>query len=1011
MKLGTKLLISFLAVGILPFSVIGVISLIKSNNALNSQAFNQLEGIREIKKAQISQFFNEREGDMGVLAETVGTLRKEAFNKLKAVREIKKSAIKRYFKTISNQILTFSSDATVVDAMSWFSDVIGDLRTEQGITPDDMDRMKQDLLSYYKNEFSAEYRKHNLGKSPNIDDWFKKLDAQTVDDIPIALQHFYISSNTNPLGSKHLLNHAKDDSSYSEFHERVHPVFRNYLKKFGYYDIFLVDSKTGTVVYSVFKELDFATSLINGPYANTNFGEVFRKANALTKKDAIVISDYGTYPPSYELPASFIASPIFSDGEKIGVAVFQIPIDQLSNIMSEREGLGETGETYLVGPDMLMRSDSYRDPINHSVTNSFRNPEKGKVVTHATKSALSGQSGAEVIMDYSGKPVLSAYTPVKFRGLKWGLMAEIDVAEAFCPKDDEGNYFFAKYIEKYGYHDLFLFNPDGYCYYTVAQEADYQTNLINGKYSDSNLGKLVKNVLKSKQYNVADFEPYAPNNGDPAAFIAQPLIYKDNVEGIVALQLSNEAINTIMQQREGMGETGESYLIGSDKLMRSDSFLDPVNHTVKASFANPSKGKVNTEAANEALSGKTETKIIIDYNGKPVLSAYTPINVGDTTWALLAEIDEAEAFEAVHLLRWVIYIIAGFGLCSIIAVAIWITKSITKPINKVIYNLTTGAKQLESASDQVSSSSQQLAEGATEQAASLEETAAMLEHMSTMTKENAEHARDANERSETVRSAADKSREAIARMSNVIGKIKSSSDQTAKILKTIDEIAFQTNLLALNAAVEAARAGEAGKGFAVVAEEVRNLAQRSAEAAKNTSILIEESQQNADNGVTVSNEVTEVLNKIITGVTDVGGLITQLSTSSEEQSKGIDQINSATADMDRATQGTAANAEESAAASEELSAQAKELNGVVTALQMIIEGNSEKTNRGATSHIRGPQYSREPHKKQYNKFGKGLGNGHMQSGGNKGLGSNMQVSQNSHANNIIPLDDDEFKNF
>jgi methyl-accepting chemotaxis protein len=188
------------------------------------------------------------------------------------------------------------------------------------------------------------------------------------------------------------------------------------------------------------------------------------------------------------------------------------------------------------------------------------------------------------------------------------------------------------------------------------------------------------------------------------------------------------------------------------------------------------------------------------------------------------------------------------------------------------------------------------------------------------------------------RAAAEKGSAAMQRMSEAISKIKASSDQTAKIIKTIDEIAFQTNLLALNAAVEAARAGEAGKGFAVVAEEVRNLAQRSAQAAKNTADLIEGSQENANHGVAVSTEVEGILREVVEGVQKVADLIGEVSSASEEQARGIDQINTAVAQMDQVTQSNAANAEESASASEELSAQAREINDMVAALAEVVRG-------------------------------------------------------------------------
>ena len=944
MKLSSKLLLYFLIVGVIPFAVIGSVSLIKSKSALTTQAFNQLEGVREIKKSQIEQFFVDRKGDMNVLAKTVGTLRQEAFNKLTAVREIKKSALERYFQTVTNQITTFSSDNAVVESMEWFSEVIKDYRTEVGITPEQMDRMRTELLTYYNGEFTTEYKKKNNGESPNLRKYFQILDDQIISDIPIALQYHYIRANPNPLGSKHKLNKSTDNSTYTEYHAQVHSVFKTYLEKFGYYDIFLVDSNSGDIVYSVFKELDFATSLINGPYAKTNFGEAFRKANSATDKDAVFFVDYERYLPSYNAPAAFVASPIFREDEKIGVAIFQIPFEQMNSLMLEREGLGQTGETYLVGKDFLMRSDSYLDPIYHNVFSSFQYPDKGKVNTEAVKAALSGETNIKVVNSYNSNSVLSAYTPVKIGNITWGLIAEIDIAEAFCPKDEKGEYFFAKYIEEYGYYDLFLINPDGYCFYTVAQESDYKTNFVNGKYSNSNIGALIQNVIETKEYGITDFAPYEPSNNEPAAFVAKPIIYDDKPEVIVALQLPDKFINEVMLHREGMGKTGETYLVGSDYLMRSDTYLDPTYHTIKASFANPDKGSVNTDAVKKALSGKSDIMTVTSYNGNTVLSAYTPLEVGDTTWALLAEIDKDEAFAAINMIKWIGCIIAVIGIIAIIAVAFFVTKSITKPINKVIDGLSTGADQLGASADQVSDSSQQMAQGATEQAANLEETSSSLEELATMTKMNTSNAKQANELASSVHKSADKSKEAMQKMSEGIGMIKTSSDETAKILKTIDEIAFQTNLLALNAAVEAARAGEAGKGFAVVAEEVRNLAQRSAQAAKDTATLIEESQQNAENGVSNSNDVANVLNEVVDGVTKVSRLISEVYVACEEQAKGIEQINTVTHEMDKVTQSNAANSEQSAAASEQLTAQAKELNSIVNILVGITGAGQSAVN-------------------------------------------------------------------
>jgi methyl-accepting chemotaxis protein len=267
------------------------------------------------------------------------------------------------------------------------------------------------------------------------------------------------------------------------------------------------------------------------------------------------------------------------------------------------------------------------------------------------------------------------------------------------------------------------------------------------------------------------------------------------------------------------------------------------------------------------------------------------------------------------------------------------------PLRRIIGRMESGADQVSQAAGQVSGSSQAMAEGASEQASSLEETSASLEQMNATVRQNAENAQEANTMAEEARQVSVKGNEAMKRLTQTISKIKNSSDQTASILKTIDEIAFQTNLLALNAAVEAARAGEAGKGFAVVAEEVRSLAQRSAEASKSTAQLIEDACRNADQGVDVASEAEASLSQIDDAVSRVTQLINQVSSASTEQADGIDQITKAVGQMDQVTQANAASSEESAAASEELSAQAEDLNCMVDELVSTVFGATVRNQR------------------------------------------------------------------
>ncbi len=260
-------------------------------------------------------------------------------------------------------------------------------------------------------------------------------------------------------------------------------------------------------------------------------------------------------------------------------------------------------------------------------------------------------------------------------------------------------------------------------------------------------------------------------------------------------------------------------------------------------------------------------------------------------------------------------------------------------LDKALQQVSIGADQVASASVQVSTGGQSLSQGASEQASSLEEVSSSLQEMSSMTKQNTLHAREANGMALAARESAEKGVESMSRMSSAINKIKTSSDSTARIVKTIDEIAFQTNLLALNAAVEAARAGDAGKGFAVVAEEVRNLAMRSAEAAKNTANLIEEAVRNSENGVSINSEVLANFQDITGRINKVSQVVAEIAAASEQQDQGINQVNKAVEQMNLLTQQNAANAEESASAAEEMSSQSEEMRSMVAGFRLTASGD------------------------------------------------------------------------
>ncbi len=368
---------------------------------------------------------------------------------------------------------------------------------------------------------------------------------------------------------------------------------------------------------------------------------------------------------------------------------------------------------------------------------------------------------------------------------------------------------------------------------------------------------------------------------------------------------------------------------------------------------------------------------------------------------------EDESEKALASTIWLFAIVATIGILSGIVLAVIILRSVSKSIGVVMEGLTEGGAQVTSASGQLSETSQQMAEGASEQAASIEETSSSLEEISSMTKHNADNSNAVNNLMGETKRGVDKGSGQMKELVTAMGDIKKASDDIAKIIKVIEEIAFQTNLLALNAAVEAARAGEHGKGFAVVAEEVRNLAQRAGTASKDIAQLIQNAVSKADSGNEITVQVAKSLDEIATGIKKAGDLAAEVAAASVEQAQGVEQINKAVTQMDSVTQQNAANAEEAASSSEELSAQAELLNGHVQQLAAVIFGGEHGTHAPAAAPARrpAPKPAARPAAKPMAKP--------------KGLPAPRKAApapaskgpKSVKAEEVIPFDDDDFKEF
>ncbi len=341
---------------------------------------------------------------------------------------------------------------------------------------------------------------------------------------------------------------------------------------------------------------------------------------------------------------------------------------------------------------------------------------------------------------------------------------------------------------------------------------------------------------------------------------------------------------------------------------------------------------------------------------------------------------------------WILGLLV-LGSLAIAGFALWVVRGNLERLRLIAAEIASGARQVGSASTQVSSSSQALAQGSSEQAASLQETSASTEEINAMTQKNAENARSAANETQNADQLLKETDQKLHQLIESMSQINASSEKISKIIRVIDEIAFQTNILALNAAVEAARAGEAGMGFAVVADEVRNLAQRCAQAAKDTSELIEESITSSGQGKSRLDEVASWISRVVENSSRIRLLANEVNQGSQEQARGIEQIAKAVGQMQQVTQSVAASAEESASAGEEMSAQAMTLNDAVVRLKDLVGGEEETV----------PAYRRDPSPVRQQAFRSG-------GGGGRTIPAPPVSTSKAAARDVIPMDED-FRDF
>jgi PAS domain S-box-containing protein len=379
-------------------------------------------------------------------------LRQAAINHLTSIREERRRQIESYFGNVRRDALTLAESRDLTGAMAEFMAAYRDFEAEVA-------RESEDARAAYRTRVERYYRFDLLRRLQTLEPEFKADEPRRylpTDNASLMLQALFIADNPNPEGSRDRLDRPAGGGRYAVVHAKFNPFLRSTIRQFGYDDLFLIDHENGRVVYTVAKQVDFGTSLLSGPYRNTKLGRVFRAARNTIEADFVQLVDFESYTPSLGAPAAFVAAPIFKDGRRLGVVALEIPLDRIDAIMTgarewQAQGLGQTGEAYLVGSDHRMRSDSrffleapqqYLDKISkrgvpeealrlmqaHRSTVLFQ-----QITTAAATAALRGQAGTSTQLDDRGEQVLASYAPLAIPGLDWAIVAKLDTVEAFAP--------------------------------------------------------------------------------------------------------------------------------------------------------------------------------------------------------------------------------------------------------------------------------------------------------------------------------------------------------------------------------------------------------------------------------------------------------------------------------------------------------------------------------------------------------------------------------------------------